>query len=92
MRRWIYLVFLIAPLSIAGTIEASVGNVSSLDGSGDLSFLIAALVVTWASLFGYMFYLSWKSREVQQEIRAVTEMVEKSTQPSGESEHSIAGH
>jgi len=81
MRTWIYLACLIAPLSSARIIEASVGNVSSQEGSGDLSFLIAAFVVTWASLFGYMFYISWKGRGVQQEIRAARQVLEKDAQP-----------
>ena len=92
MRRWTYLVCLIAPLSIAGTIEASVWNVSSLENSGGLSFLVAAFAVTWVSLFGYMFYLSWKGRGVQQEIRTMTQRVEKTIQSHVESEHPIAGH
>ena len=92
MRRWTYLVCLIAPLSIAGTIEASVGNVSSLEHSGHLSFLVAAFAVTWVSLFGYMFYLSWKGRGIQQEIRTMTQMVEKGAQSHGKREHPTAGH
>ena len=43
----------------------------------NMSFLFAAYTIIWAVVFGYVFYLYRKQRELQREINLLKETVDK---------------
>jgi len=60
------------------------GNESTTDDfnrEGNLSFLFAVYILTWAAFFAYMFYINRRQRDLKKEIEELKKMLEKETPP-----------
>ena len=64
-----------------GPIQAAAqGAAPAQEGSGpeaNLPFLFAVYIVTWAAFFAYVFYVSRRQRELQNEIRDLKRALEE---------------
>ena len=75
----------LSAIGIAGAYEgpiqaAAQGGVSAQEGGGpeaNLPFLFAVYIVTWAAFFAYVFYVSRRQRELQNEIRDLKRALEE---------------
>ena len=59
---------------------AAQGAVPAQEGSGpeaNLPFLFAVYIITWAAFFAYVFYVSRRQRELQNEIRDLRRALEE---------------
>ncbi len=75
----------LSAIGIAGAYEgpiqaAAQGATPVQGGSGpeaNLPFLFAVYIVTWAAFFAYVFYISRRQRELQNEIRDLRRALEE---------------
>ena len=75
----------LSAIGVAGAYEgpiqaAAQGAAPAQEGSGpeaNLPFLFAVYIVTWASFFAYVFYVSRRQRELQNEIRDLKRALEE---------------
>lgn len=59
---------------------AAQGAAPAQEGSGpeaNLPFLFAVYIITWAAFFAYVFYVSRRQRELQNEIRDLRRALEE---------------
>ena len=78
-------VLALSAIGIAGAYEgpiqtAAQGGVSAQEGGGpeaNLPFLFAVYIITWAAFFAYVFYVSRRQRELQNEVRDLKQALEE---------------
>ena len=75
----------LSAIGVAGAYEgplqaAAQGAAPAQEGSGpeaNLPFLFAVYIITWAAFFVYVFYVSRRQRELQNEIRDLKRALEE---------------
>ena len=75
----------LSAIGVAGAYEgplqaAAQGLAPAQESSGpeaNLPFLFAVYIITWAAFFGYVFYVSRRQRELQNEIRDLRRALEE---------------
>ena len=78
-------VLALSAIGVAGAYEgpfqaAAQGAAPAQEGGGpeaNLPFLFAVYIITWAAFFAYVFYVSRRQRELQNEIRDLKRALEE---------------
>lgn len=65
------LILISAQFMTAGSAYASGLGQQNLRGESELPWLFAVYIITWAAFFGYIFMISRRQREMQNEIDAL---------------------
>ena len=75
--RWAIVGTTSAWLISTGVVLGSESTTDGFDREGNLSFLFAVYIVTWAAFFAYTFYINRRQRELKKEIEDLKKMLEK---------------
>ena len=55
-----------------------------------LAYLVPAFSLVWAMLFGYVFWMARKQKQIEKDIRSLKKQLEEQDAPEGVSSRSIA--
>lgn len=77
--RWIIVGTSSAWLMATGVVLGSESTAGDFNREGNLSFLFAVYIVTWAAFFSYMFYINRRQRGLKKEIEDLKKMLKKET-------------
>jgi len=75
--RWAIVGTTSAWLISTGVVLGSESTAGGFNREGNLSFLFAVYIVTWAAFFLYTFYINRRQRDLKKEIEDLKKMLEK---------------
>ena len=79
---------ILSTLAISTVVSAASPGQMSSEPEANLPFLFAVYIITWATFFAYVFYVSRRQREMQNEIEALKRALDERDRQAAEKEDS----
>ncbi len=77
---------ILSTLAVSTIVSAASPGQAGSEPEANLPFLFAVFIITWAAFFAYVFYVSRRQREMQNEIEALKQALDERDGQAAEQE------